>query len=85
MSEKKYKKNITVKTVKEPELKYDTLFQKKKITIFKSHEEADEKHYEYLASLTPEVHLQNAVSWIKRLYADELKKHPRIGKKLHFD
>lgn len=42
------------------------------ISFFSSISEQEEEHYKWLASLTPEQHLQNAVANIKRIYAQEL-------------
>lgn len=78
---KKYKKKSSQNKVKEPSVAYQK-DKEKKISIFNSFEEAEEDNYKWLASLTGEQHLQNAVALIKRIYAKELKKHPKIGNKL---
>ncbi len=76
---KKYMKKPPAKSqVKEPAAIYQTA-DRKELSIYNSFEEAAEAEYKYLASLSGEEHLANAVTWIKRLYAKELKKHPKIG------
>ena len=72
--------------LKEPEANYPVpSSQGKQIMFFNSFEEAEEYRYRQLALLSPEEHLSNAVRWIKRLYADDLKKNPRLGKNLRID
>ncbi|HYW35042.1 MAG TPA: hypothetical protein VE868_06515 [Balneolaceae bacterium] len=61
----------------------ETVF--KTVHIFDSFEEQEQAEIEWLASQTPEQHLQHTVALIKRIFADELKQHPRIGNKLRFD
>jgi hypothetical protein len=79
MKQKKgYKKNSTARKVKEPAVAYNVT-PNKSISVFNSFEEAEEDNYTWLASLTGEQHLQNAVALIKRIYAEDLKKHPTIG------
>jgi predicted restriction endonuclease len=79
---KKYnKQKLLKKQVKEPSVAYKTGLEQK-FSIFNSFEEAEEAEYQYLASLTGEKHLANALIWIKRLYTKELKKHPKIGTNL---
>ena len=48
-------------------------------------EEADNENFRWLASLSPEQHLQNATSNIKRIFAEDLKKNPHIGNSLIID
>ncbi|MCF8255465.1 MAG: hypothetical protein K9I36_07770 [Bacteroidia bacterium] len=57
----------------------------KEIHFFSSLDEQAEDNYRWLATLTPEQHLQNAVSHIKQIYAEELKQNPDLGKELIFD
>jgi hypothetical protein len=78
---KKYKKDLKQREVKEPAVAYQPA-KGKTLTIFNSFEEAEEDNYKWLASLTGEQHLINAVALIKRIYADDLKKHPKIGNKI---
>lgn len=63
---------------KEPEVAFNT------IQIFDSFEEQEKEEMKWLASLTPEQHLQNTTSLIKRIFADSLEKHPEIGKQITF-
>ncbi len=80
MKKRKYKKSTLPKELKEPETDYTSFSAAdKKFMVFKSFEEADEFHYRQLAMLTPQEHLSNALQWIKRLYADDLKKNPGLG------
>jgi hypothetical protein len=44
-----------------------------------------EDNYKWLASLTPEQHLHNALNHIKQIYAEELKRNPHLGNTLIFD
>lgn len=78
---KKYKKKSSESKVKEPVVAYQA-DKGKSLAIFNSFEEAEEDNYKWLASLTGEQHLINAVALIKRIYAEDLKKHPKIGTKL---
>ncbi len=55
------------------------------IHFFNSLEDMSNDHYSYLASLSPEEHLRNAVLHIKQIYADELLKNPDCGKEIIFD
>ena len=55
------------------------------IHFFNSLEEMSDDHYSYLATLSPEQHLQNALIHIKQIYADELLKNPDSGKEIIFD
>jgi len=75
----KYKKPKSIsQKIKEPSAAYKPSGQKE-LSVFNSFEEAEEAHLKYLASLTGEQHLANAVAWIKRLYAKDLKKYPKLG------
>jgi hypothetical protein len=78
---KKYEKKAKPAKVKEPTVIYD----KDEIKIFDSFEAAEDEHYSWLASLTPEQHLANAVKLIKRVYANELKNNPKLGKNFSID
>lgn len=78
---KEYKKKSPKRQVREPAVAYNTT-PNKSISVFNSFEEAEEDNYKWLASLTGEQHLINAVALIKRIYAEDLKKHPKIGTKL---
>lgn len=82
MKQKKgYKKNSTVRKVKEPAVAYIAK-SNKDISIFNSFVEAEEDTYKWLASLTGEQHLQNAHELMKRIFAEDLKKNPTVGTKL---
>lgn len=78
--EKPYKKKGQKNTrAKEPEVSFKTL------RIFSSFEEQEEEEIRWLASLTPEEHLQNTTALIKRVFSDQLKRHPEIGTQIYFD
>jgi hypothetical protein len=77
----KYKKDLKQREVKEPAVAYQPA-KGKTLTIFNSFEEAEEDNYKWLASLTGEQHLQNAYELMKRIFAEDLKKHPKIGNKI---
>lgn len=86
MTVRKNKKPSKANKVSEPVINYPELpSSNKNITIFNSHVEMEEENYKWLASLTPEQHLQNATALIKRIFADDLKKNPLIGNKLFID
>jgi hypothetical protein len=86
MTVRKNKKPSKANEVSEPVINYPDLpSSNKNITIFNSHVEMEEENYKWLASLTPEQHLQNATALIKRIFADDLKKNPLIGNKLLID
>ncbi len=57
----------------------------KPIHFFSSLDEMANDNYDWLATLTPLQHLQNATKHIKQLYADDLKRNPTIGNQLMFD
>ena len=57
----------------------------RKLKIFNSIEEAEEDDISWLASLTPEEHLQNAMLLIRQTYAHILKDKPTLGNRIHFD
>ncbi len=78
---KNYKKRSQENQIKEPSVAYPPS-NGKILSVFNSIEEAEEDNYKWLASLTGEQHLINAVALIKRIYAEDLKKHPKIGNKL---
>lgn len=75
----KSKNKDTENKVEEPKTVYNT------IQIFDSFEEQEAAEMEWLASQTPRQHLHNAVQLTKRVFADELKQHPKIGNQLHID
>ncbi len=86
MTVRKNKKPAKSNEVSEPVINYPDLPSSKKIfTIFNSHVEMEEENYKWLASLTPEQHLQNATALIKRIFADDLRKSPKIGNKFSID
>ncbi len=55
------------------------------IHFFNSLEEMSDDHYSYLATLSPEQHLQNALIHIKQIYADELNRNNETPKEIIFD
>ncbi len=55
------------------------------IHFFNSLEEMSDEHYKYLASLSPEEHLRNAVLHIQQIYAEELKRINEGPKEINFD
>lgn len=55
------------------------------IHFFNSLEEMSDEHYTYLASLSPEEHLRNAVLHIQQIYAEELKRNKETPKEIIFD
>jgi hypothetical protein len=55
------------------------------ISFFSTIQQQEEEHYKWLASLTPEQHLQNAVANIKRIYAKELSEQTTPSKELRFE
>lgn len=57
----------------------------KTVRIFNSFEEQEEEEIRWLASLSPEEHLRNTTALIKRIFSDQLKKHPEIGIRIYFD
>ena len=57
----------------------------KSIHFFTSLNEMEEVNYKWLASLTAEQHLQNAVVHIKQIFAEELKRNPNLGAQLIFE
>lgn len=69
-------KNSEEDKVGEPEVAFKT------IQVFDSFEEQEVAEMEWLASQTPEQHLQHAVSLIKRIFAEELRQEPEIGNQL---
>jgi hypothetical protein len=56
----------------------------KSLRIFESFEEQEEEN-RWFATLTPEQRLQHATDLIKRVFARQLKKNPKIGKRIYFD
>jgi hypothetical protein len=56
----------------------------KRLYSFKSFSNQEEDNYRWLAGLTPEQHLINAIHLIKRIYAKDLSRNPRIGNKITF-
>ena len=57
----------------------------KPIHFFSSLDEQAEDNYKWLASLTPEQHLQNATAHIKQIFAKEIKENPDLGHQLRFE
>lgn len=67
--------------VNEPAIPYT----KKEIRFFSSFEEMETENIKWLASLSPEQHLQYAVLLIKRVFAENLQKNPVLGNKILID
>lgn len=57
----------------------------KTVRVFNSFEEQEKAEIEWLASLSPEEHLQNTTALIKRVFAEDLKRHPKIGDSIYID
>ena len=85
MSKKQYKKSIKSSKAEEPQTIYNPTDNTKAVHVFSSFAELEEDNYKWLASLTPEQHLQNATALIKRIFADDLAKHHHPGNVLYFD
>ena len=76
------KKNLA----NEPETAYlKTSENNMDLKIFSSFKEMEDDNYKWLASLTAEQHLQNATALIKRIFAEDLKKNPKIERELIID
>jgi len=75
------------KNEKVDELQPDNEFVRRRndVRFSSTFEEADNENYKWLASLSPEQHLQNATRNIKRIFAEDLKKNPHIGSSLSID
>ena len=56
----------------EPQPVYNSHSNQNDFKIFHSFQEAEDDNNKWLASLTPDQHLQNAVVLIKRLYSSQL-------------
>ncbi|MEO8150340.1 MAG: hypothetical protein ABI723_22085 [Bacteroidia bacterium] len=85
MEENKSNNKDACKEVNEPQQSYGMGADEKDIHFFSSFEEMEEDNYKWLASLTPEQHLANATAFIKRIFAEELKKNPNLGNTLTID
>lgn len=72
------KTNELISIVSEPE----TIYKKKSLKIFSTHEEAEEFNAKSMAQLSPEEHLKNVTERIQKIYEDELKKP--MDKKIKF-
>lgn len=64
--------------VKEPSISF------KNFKAFNSIEEMEQDELKWLAGLAPEEHLQYTTSLIKRVFSEQLEKHPKIGTQIHF-
>ena len=71
--------------VNESQPGYGTNASAGELRFFKSFEEAEEYDDKWLASRTPEQHLQNAVHLIKRLYKKQLDANPNIESNFTID
>lgn len=78
-SEKENSSDKKSERVEEPATAYKT------VHIFQSFEEMERDELEWLAALSPEEHLQYAVSLIKHVFFKQLEKHPNIGTQIHSD
>jgi hypothetical protein len=63
----------------EPETAFKT------VRIFDSFEEQEKEELKWLASQTPEQHLQHATDLVKRMFDEDLKKHPTVGNHIYFE
>ncbi|MEX2410455.1 MAG: hypothetical protein WD607_03630 [Candidatus Paceibacterota bacterium] len=52
---------------------------------FNSFNEMEEDELKWLAGLSGEEHLHHATSLIKRVFAEQLEKHPEIDTHIYFD
>lgn len=57
----------------------------KRITFFSSFERGNEATHRYYASLTPEERLLHVNEMVRRIFADELSKHPTLDNRIFFD
>jgi hypothetical protein len=73
------------KNAGEPYLNYGKTTDGKSIQVFSSFDKQEEDNYKWLATLTPEQHLQNATALIKRIFAEDLRRNPKLGTKLTID
>ncbi|MGE0638162.1 MAG: hypothetical protein AB7G44_07305 [Bacteroidia bacterium] len=81
MAKKKYKEKEKKAEVNEPQQAYG----EKEMMFFNSFEEQENDNYRWLATLTPEQHLNYTVQLIKRVYSEQLKENPKTGNTLIFD
>jgi hypothetical protein len=79
------KKRKETNILKEPGVSYIVSSTSNTIHFFNSIEEQEADNYQYLASLSPEQHLENATALIKRIFATELKKNKTMVKRITFD
>jgi hypothetical protein len=70
--------------VEESPASYLPPMKKNIVVSFSSFEEAAAYEAAYMASLTPLEHLRNATELIQRVFAEDLKKHPKLGTKIYF-
>lgn len=56
-----------------------------KIHFYASLDEMAEDNYKWLASLTAEQHLQNALAHIKQIFSEELKRNRGLGTQIIFE
>lgn len=80
MSKKRKDTNI----LNEAEATYTSGSAGNTVYFFNTIDEQEADNYQYLASLSPEQHLENATALIKRIFADELKKNKTIVKRIIF-
>lgn len=78
-SDKKNNSEDEQNKAKEPEIAFKT------VRIFHSFEEQEKEEIKWLASLTPKEHLRNTTNLIKRVFAEDLKQHPKIGNKIYIE
>lgn len=71
--------------VNEPQPGYGTHANAGELRFFKSFKEAEDYDNKWLASLTPEQHLHNAVQLIKRHYKNQLDDNPNIENNFTID
>ncbi len=81
MAKKKHKPSEQKTGANEPQAAYG----EKKMMFFNSFEEQENDNYRWLATLTPEQHLNYTVQLIKRVYSEQLKENPKTGNTLIVD
>ena len=55
------------------------------VRIYDTIDEMEVDELKWLAKLSPEEHIHHALSLIKRVYSEQLKNNPEIGKEINFD
>jgi hypothetical protein len=79
----KHKKNTVI--VNEPQSSYASPPAEKEIHFFSSLKEQEDDHYLYLASLSPQQHLENTMKLIRRIFSKELSTPKRKNYHITFN